>query len=123
MLNYENYDPQGWQGTLIVIAVAIFCLLFNVFLAKRLPFVETVLLVIYIVGFFLIVIILWALAPRASAHDVFTNFNNGGGWNNAGTAVMIGLSGTIASLAGFDCAAHMGRSLSFEYHASDSSTD
>ena len=41
------------------------------------------------------------------AHAVFTEFSNVGGWSTTGTAVMIGLSGTIASLAGFDCAVHM----------------
>ena len=98
---------ERWHGTMIVIGVSIFCVLFNVFLAKRLPLVETLLLVIYIVGFFPIIIPLWVLAPRASAHTVFTEFSNAGGWRTTGTAVMIGMSGTIASLAGFDCAVHM----------------
>ena len=98
---------ERWHGTMIVIGVSIFCVLFNVFLAKRLPLVETLLLVIYIVGFLAIIIPLWVLAPRASADVVFTELSNAGGWSTTGTAVMIGMSGTIASLAGFDCAVHM----------------
>lgn len=98
---------QRWHGTMLVIGVALFCVLFNIFLAKRLPLVEVLLLVIYVVGVFAITIPLWVLAPRASAHAVFTEFSNVGGWSTTGTAVMIGMSGTIASLAGFDCAVHM----------------
>ena len=40
--------PQHYQGTLLVWAVTSFCVIFNVFLAKRLPFVEGVLLTIYV---------------------------------------------------------------------------
>ena len=109
ILNYDNYVYQGWHGTLMVIAVTVFCIVFNIFLAKRLPFIEGVLLVIYIVGFFLIIIPLWVLAPRGDAERVFTKFNNEGGWNSLGTAFLVGLSGLIPSLAGFDCAVHMGQ--------------
>jgi len=98
---------QRWHGTMLVIGVSVFCVLFNVFLAKSLPLVEILLLIIYVVGFFAIIIPLWLLAPRTGAHDVFTEFSNAGGWNSIGTAVMIGMSGTIASLAGFDSAVHM----------------
>ena len=108
ILNYENYVYEGWHGTLLVIAVTLFCIVFNVFLAKRLPFIEGVLLVIYIVGFFVIIIPLWVLAPRTETKVVFTKFNNEGGWSSLGTAVLVGLSGLVPSLAGFDCAVHMG---------------
>jgi amino acid transporter len=98
---------RRWHGTMLVIGVSIFCVLFNVFLAKRLPLVEVLLLIIYVVGIFAVIIPLWILAPRASARAVFTEFSNVGGWSTTGTAVMIGMSGTIASLAGFDCVVHM----------------
>ena len=107
ILNVESYVYHAWHGTLLVYAVTVFAIIFNVFLAKRLPFVEGVLLVIYIVGFFAIIIPLWVLAPRTDAHTVFTKFNNSGGWNSEGTAVLIGLSGLITTMAGYDCVCHM----------------
>jgi amino acid transporter len=107
VLNDSTYVFERWQGTLLVVAVTVFSIIFNTFLARKLPTVEGVILIIYIVGFFAIIIPLWVLAPRASAYDVFTQFSNAGGWSSTGTAVMIGLSGTIASMAGFDCAVHM----------------
>src|SRR5207247_61943 len=88
-------------------AITTFAILFNTFLAKKLPLVEALILVIHVVGLFAIVIPLWVLAPRSSAKAVFTEFNNGGGWNSAGTAFMIGLATTISSMVGYDCAVHM----------------
>jgi amino acid transporter len=109
VLNYEDtYQPQPYQGTLLVWAVMAFCVIFNIFLAKRLPFVEGVLLVIYVIGFFVIIITLWILSPISDAHEVFTTFNNSGVWSSVGVAVMVGMGGVVPSLAGFDCAVHMG---------------
>ena len=107
VLNDSTYVYERWQGTLLVVAVTAFSIIFNTFLAKKLPMVEGVILIVYVVGFFAIIIPLWVLAPRADAYTVFTQFTNEGGWSSTGTAVMIGLSGTIASMAGFDCAVHM----------------
>ncbi|KAK3071268.1 hypothetical protein LTR53_008950 [Teratosphaeriaceae sp. CCFEE 6253] len=107
ILNHPTYSPQPYQGTLLVWAVMLFCVIFNVFLAKRLPFVEGVLLIIYVVGFFAIIIPLWVLAPRSPASEVFTTFNNEGDWSSKGVAVLVGLGGIVPSLAGYDCAVHM----------------
>ncbi|KAK3615805.1 hypothetical protein LTR56_026368 [Elasticomyces elasticus] len=107
VLNDPTYSPQPYQGTLLVWAVMVFCVFFNIFLAKRLPFVEGILLIIYIVGFFVVIIPLWVLAPRSPASEVFTTFNNNGGWSGKGVAVMVGLGGVVPSLAGYDCAVHM----------------
>ena len=109
VLNDASYVFERWHGTMLVIAVVAFSIIFNIFLAKKLPLVESIMLVIYIIGFFAIIIPLWVLAPRANAHDVFTHFTNAGGWNSTGTAFMVGLSGVLVSLCGFDCAVHMGR--------------
>jgi amino acid transporter len=109
VLNDASYVFERWHGTMLVIAVVVFSLIFNTFLAKKLPMVESIMLVIYIIGFFAIIIPLWVLAPRANAHDVFTQFTNAGGWSSTGTAFMVGLSGVLVSICGFDCAAHMGR--------------
>ncbi|KAJ5155229.1 hypothetical protein N7492_008032 [Penicillium capsulatum] len=107
VLNNPDYDFQRWHGTMLVIAISSFSILFNTFLAKNLPFVEGLILIIHVVGLFAIIIPLWVLAPRNNAHAVFTDFNNGGGWNNAGTATLVGLSTTITSMLGYDCAVHM----------------
>ncbi|KAJ5645398.1 hypothetical protein N7507_011409 [Penicillium longicatenatum] len=107
VLNYPEYDFQRWHGTMLVIAISSFSILFNTFLAKNLPFVEGLILIIHVIGLFAIIIPLWVLAPRNNVHAVFTQFNNGGGWDNSGTATLVGLSTTITSMLGYDCSVHM----------------
>ncbi|KAJ6127327.1 hypothetical protein N7523_002939 [Penicillium sp. IBT 18751x] len=107
VLNRPDYDFQRWHGTMLVIAISTFSIIFNTFLAKNLPFVEGLILIIHVIGLFAIIIPLWVLAPRNNAHAVFTHFNNGGGWDSAGTATLVGLSTTITSMLGYDCSVHM----------------
>lgn len=92
---------------MLVIAITLFSILFNTFLAKKLPLVEALILILHIVGLFIIVIPLWVLAPRNTASAVFTEFNNGGGWVSDGAATMVGLSTTITAMIGYDCSVHM----------------
>ena len=107
ILNDPTYIFERWQGTMLVIAITSFAIVFNTFLAKKLPMVEGLILIIHIVGLFAIVIPLWVLAPRNTAKAVFTEFSNGGGWSSTGTSVMVGLSTSIVSMLGFDCGVHM----------------
>lgn len=106
-LNNPDYIPEGWHGTLLVIAVTAFCIIFNTFLAKRLPMVEGLVLIVHILGFFAVLIPLWVLAPRASASDVFTTLLNLGGWSTTGLAFMVGLLSPVYTLIGADSAVHM----------------
>ncbi|KAH1990122.1 hypothetical protein KXV33_008317 [Aspergillus fumigatus] len=89
VLNDPTYEFQRWHGTLLVVAITTFSILFNTFLAKNLPMVEGLILIIHVVGLFAIIIPLWVLAPRNSAKAVFTEFNNAGGWDSDGTATLI----------------------------------
>ncbi|GAQ08164.1 hypothetical protein ALT_5485 [Aspergillus lentulus] len=107
VLNDPTYEFQRWHGTLLVVAITTFSILFNTFLAKNLPMVEGLILIIHVVGLFAIIIPLWVLAPRNSAKAVFTEFNNAGGWDTDGTATLVGLSTTITAMIGYDCSVHM----------------
>lgn len=99
-LNYDTYTPRPFHGTLIIIAVTLLCMLFNTFLAKRLPLVEGVILVFHVFGFFAIVIPLWVLAPRFSASEAFGLVQDNGGWGNKGLACLVGLVGPVFALIG-----------------------
>ncbi len=106
-LNIPDYVFKRWHGTLLVIGIIAFSLLFNTFLAKKLPLIEKLVLVLYVVGFFATIIPLWVLAPRSSAKAVFLDFSNAGNWSSTGTSVMIGMLTPITSMLGFDCMVHM----------------
>jgi choline transport protein len=105
--NLDTYHFERWHGTLLVMAIVAFCIIFNSFLAKKLPFVESMVLIIHVLGFFGILIPLWVLAPRSSASSVFTGITNFGGWPTNGLAFMVGLLTPVYTLLGADSAVHM----------------
>lgn len=103
--NRDSYVPQGWHGTLLTMAVAAFSVLFNTVFAKKLPFLEGVIVVLHIWAFFGILITLWVLSPTADAKSVFTTFTDGGGWGNQGGSTLIGISAAVLTFFGGDAAA------------------
>lgn len=81
-------------------------------LARKLPLIEAIILVIHIFAFFGILVTLWVLAPvTRSAKEVFTQFNDGGGWGSLGGSALIGITGGIYPLIGGDAAVHMSEEL------------
>jgi len=107
VLNYESYSFQRWHGTLLFYAVIIFSLFVNTYLARLLPSIESVVLILHIIGFFCILIPLTYLAPHGSAKDVFANFTNAGGWSSDGLSFLIGLATSMFAFIGIDAASHM----------------
>jgi choline transport protein len=107
VLNYPNYVFQRWHGTLLSIAVVMICGIFNTLLARRLPLVEGLVLILHILGFFAITILLWVFAPRSTASDVIAQFTDAGGWGSTGLACLVGIISPTVSLLGSDAATHM----------------
>lgn len=99
----------------------------NTILAKQLPALEGLILVLHVVGFFAIMIPLVHLAPTKPASYVFGDFTNLSGYGSDGLSWFIGLVPSVTlfigqsaspqhhlSLAnslcsGFDGACHMGK--------------
>ena len=112
ILNNESYTPERWHLTLIVIAIVTTCQVFNTFLYRALPLLETLALVLHTTGFFAILIPLWVMGPRLrTASDVFFTFTDGGGWGNTGLSCLIGILSPIFSMIGPDSATHMAEEL------------
>lgn len=103
----DTYVPEGWHGTLLTIAVAAFAVFFNTFLARHLPTIESGLLAIHFLAFIGILATLWVMSPNISDASVFTQFNDGGGWNSFGVSTLAGITSGILPLLGADAAAHM----------------
>jgi choline transport protein len=110
VINNSSYMFERWQATLLVIAVSFFAIIFNTYLAKKLPLVEGIVLILHICGFFAILIPLWVLAPRSPASAVFGEFENGGGWSSVGLSVLIGMLSPVFAFIGPDSATHVSRS-------------
>ncbi|KAI7216311.1 amino acid transporter-like protein [Hortaea werneckii] len=107
VLGNADYDMQPWHTTLLTIGIASSCSLFNVSFADRLPLVETVMLVLHVLGVFAICIPLWILAPKSSASETIVNFTSKGGWQDLRLASTIGVVPMIGMLIGYDCCVHM----------------
>lgn len=106
-LNNPTYIPQRWHGTLLCYCFLFLGLFVNTYLSKYLAKVEGVILILYIVGFLGIIVSLSTLAPHVTAKDVFTSWNNEGGWSSMGLAWFIGLGTFASAFAGADGATHM----------------
>ena len=76
------------------------CVVVNTLAGTKLPRIEIVLLVVYVLSFFGIVVPLVYLAPHGNAHDVFATFVNGGGWSTQGLSFFVGLSGNAFAFLG-----------------------
>lgn len=111
ILNNANYIPERWHGTLLIIAVATFSIIFNTLLARKLPLVEGIVLVLHIFGFFAVFVTMWVLAPRSPAKEVFSSFQDNAGWGSIGLSVLLGQLAPIFSLLGSDAATHMSEEL------------
>lgn len=101
-INNPGYQPERWHGTLLIIAIALMAIIFNTFFAQKLPFIEGVILLVHVFGFFAVLIPLWVLAPLNSAEEVFLNVVDRGGWGNNGLACLVGLGAPIYALIGIE---------------------
>jgi amino acid transporter len=106
-LKNPDYGWERWHTTLLTIAVVSFCVFINVFVARRLPLVESFLALVHFAGLFIVIIVLWTLAPRNNAHDAFLQFSNMGGYPTDGLSFMVGLLPLTLCLLGFDSQVHM----------------
>lgn len=62
-LNNPDYVPQRWEGTLIFWAAVVIAVLINTVFGKLLPPIETLMLVIHVLGFFAVLIPLVYVCP------------------------------------------------------------
>ena len=95
-----SYSPKLWHGTLLCYAVLLVCIVINTLAGTKLPRIEVVLLVVYILSFFGIIVPLVYLAPHGNAHDVFATFLNLGGWGTQTLSFFVGLSGNAFAFLG-----------------------
>lgn len=107
-LNHDYYVPELWHGTLLFWAFVVVAVFINTITSSVLPKIEIFILVVHVVGFFAVLIPVVDLAPnKASAHDVFTQFSNGGAWPSQGLSFFIGLVGNVFAMFGCDSTVHM----------------
>lgn len=96
----DTYDYHPWHCTLLVIGIAFIAIIFNTFLAQKLPLIEGIILIFHVFGFFAVLIPLWVMAPLNTPKEVFESVVDRGGWGNNGLACLVGLAAPIFALIG-----------------------
>ncbi|THZ18855.1 GABA permease-like protein [Aureobasidium pullulans] len=107
IIKNPDYAAPGWQGTLLVFPVMLVCVVFNIWLNHWLPSMQNAVMVLHVAGFLAIMVIFWVLSPHVPAREVFLDFQNDGGWQTMGLALMIGQISAVGFLGASDAAAHM----------------
>lgn len=100
ILDYPNYVPHRWHGTLLMWAVVAIFFVTNVWGIRLLPFIELVGGICHVIFFIMILTALVVLAPISSADFVFTGMINGGGWSSYGASWCIGLLTVVYCFVG-----------------------
>lgn len=101
-----DYAFTNWQYTLIMIAFVVITIVFNTWGAKALPALETASLVGHLAGFIVVIVPLWVLCPKNSAHDVFVDFEANGGWS-IGPAYLVSQVTVMYCNLGSDSVVHI----------------
>jgi len=129
ILNNKDYTFRRWHGTLLIIAIVLFVLIFNT-LAKHLPLFEGLVLCLHLGGSIAVLVPLWVLGPRGNSHEIWAEFSNFGGWPSskhspisqyqklcalicraAGLSTLVGLYTPTTAFLGADAAVHMAEGL------------
>ena len=97
---YPDYSPMLWHATLLLYGALALSIFTTTVVGTALPRIESTLLVIYTLGFFGVLVPLVYLGPHGSASEVFTTFNNGGGWSSQGLSFFVGISGNAFAFLG-----------------------
>lgn len=100
VVNYPDYEPKRWQGTLLVFAMVIVLCVVNIWASNIWAQIQNGLLILHIVVFLAVIITLWVLAPHQSAKAVFTEFTNSGGWPTMGLSLMVGQITALYAMLG-----------------------
>ncbi|CAG8955886.1 hypothetical protein HYFRA_00008736 [Hymenoscyphus fraxineus] len=102
-----SYSPQLWHASLLMYATLAFAVFCTTTIGTFLPKMEIGLLVLYIIGFFAVLVPLVYLGPHGDAYSVFGTFANNGGWSSLGLSFFVGISGNAFTFLGADAIYHM----------------
>ncbi len=94
------YAAPAWQGWLLVVAVTLICVFFNIFAEPLLPHMQNLLLPVYVGAFIATVAVMCALCPHVDAYTALIEITNEGGWSSSGLALMVGQISAIFALGG-----------------------
>ncbi|KAJ4364487.1 hypothetical protein N0V83_009081 [Neocucurbitaria cava] len=108
IFNNDNYVPQRWHTSLIMIATMIVPFTFNLWFRKILDAFEMTGGILHICLFIVMIVVLIVFGPRSDPEFVFkTLVWEESGWNNKGVSWGLGLLSMTFSVTGADSVLHM----------------
>jgi choline transport protein len=108
IFNYDDYVPKRWHTTLVMWAIILMTLVFNLWFRKFINAMELIGGICHFLFFLVAIITLAALAERNTPQFVFQNFTRGlSGWDNDGVTWGLGLLTISYAVNGFDGVLHM----------------
>ncbi|KAH7175229.1 amino acid/polyamine transporter I [Dactylonectria macrodidyma] len=103
-----SYNPQSWQGSLMLCLCILIGIFVNTVVSSMLPSLEGMFLVVHILGFFSILVPLVTFGSHGGdTSSMFLEFRNQGMWPSQGLSCFVGLLGAVFAFAGVDCSFHM----------------
>lgn len=99
-INYTDYTPKPYHGTLLVFACVAVIFTINFWGAHVWPYLQNGLMVLHVLGFLITIIVLWVCASHNTPKEVWTGFSSQGGWGSIGLSLMVGQITAIYSLLG-----------------------
>lgn len=102
LINNENYGFPAYQGCLLALGVLAICYVANVYGAKTLHYWQNAFFLLHILAYFAYIIPIWVNAPAATHHQVWSEFENDGGWSNMALAILVGQLTGISEQVGID---------------------
>lgn len=108
IFNNDNYVPERWHTSLIMIATMIVPFVANLWFRKLIDSLEIFGGILHFVLFIVFLVTLIAMGPRSSPDFVFkTLVTDVSGWTNPGVSWCLGLTTATFSVVGMDSVLHM----------------
>jgi len=108
-LSQPDYHPKMWHVACMAIPMILLAMLSNLFVLKKLPWIEGLLFLLHIFGFCFVIVVIWVMGPHEDAPTVFTQFSSITGWGDIsmGIACLVALTPPTTVLTGADSACHV----------------
>lgn len=112
IFNNENYVPERWHTSLIMIAVMVVPFMFNLWFRKVIDAFEMIGGLLHVGLFIVFIIVLIVFGPRSDPNFVFKTLTwEESGWNSPGVSWGLGLLSMTFSVTGADSVLHMCKSV------------
>jgi amino acid transporter len=110
IFNNENYVPERWHTSLIMIATMVVPYMFNLWFRKVLDAFEISGGLLHICLFIVFIVVLIVFGERSDPDFVFKTLTwEESGWNNKGVSFGLGMLSATFALTGCDSVLHMSK--------------